>query len=117
MNKGIVGFLILLIFNYIILVFVVDYGNEDNGAYKTQIERLQDENSQLVKFNNQLDQEVAQLIESRDSLTAEIHVKATDRNNIKTERDEEMDNINELDNNELYSFFTNFKTDSINGQP
>lgn len=117
MNKGMIAFLVLLLFNYIALVFLFDNGGgEDSEAYKDKIEKLRDENTELKKVNLQLDKEVAQLTEDKDSLTTEISMKATEREYIKTERDETMDNINGMDNNELYGFFSNFKTDSLNGQ-
>lgn len=116
MIKQIIGFIILLVFNYIILEFVVDNGNDDNGTYKAQIEKLQKENAILLNANTQLDQEVAYLIDSKDSLTAEIQTNATLRKQIKIERDEKMDDISGMGNNELYDFFSNFRTDSTNGQ-
>ena len=117
MNKGIIAFLVLLIFNYLALVFLFDNGNSENSeAFKEQIEQLKNENEELKEANLQLDQEVADLTDDKDSLTAAIIIKATEREQIKTERDEKMDNINGMDNNELYGFFSNFKTDSLNGQ-
>ena len=117
MNKGIIAFILLLLFNYILLVFVFDYGNEtDNENYKERIEQLEDENQQLKIANNQLDQEVAQLTEEKDSLSSEIKKTATAREILRSERDETMDSIDGMDNNELYGFFSNFKTDRSDGQ-
>ncbi|MEQ8624481.1 MAG: hypothetical protein RJQ00_06485 [Vicingaceae bacterium] len=117
MNKGMIAFIVLLIFNYIALVFLFENGSSENSeAYKEQIEHLKEENEVLKEANLQLDQEVAVLTEEKDSLTTAITIKATAIEHIKTERDETMDNINGMDNNELYGFFSNFKTDSLNGQ-
>lgn len=117
MNKGVIAFILLLAFNYIILVFVVDYGDAPNVEdYKNKIEQLESENRQLKTLNSQLDQEVAQLTTEKDSLAAKIKIKATERELLKTKRDETMDNINGMDNNKLYSFFSNFKADSLNNQ-
>jgi len=117
MHKGKIAFLLLLVFNYIILVFVVDYGSEtDTEGYKVRIEQLQDENKQLKTNNSQLDQEVAHLTTEKDSLSTAISNKATEREQIKTKRDETMDDINGMDNHKLYGFFSNFKADGVNGQ-
>jgi cell division protein FtsB len=117
MNKGIIIFILLLVFNYLFLVFVFEFGSEvDTESYKDRIEQLENENRQLKSANSQLDQEVAQLTEEKDSLTSEIKITATAREILKSERDETMDRINGMDNNELYGFFSNFKTDGTDGR-
>ena len=118
MTKGKIAFILLLIFNYVILVFVLDFGStSDNTNYKNTIEILEEENRELKSANKKLDKEVAQLTLKADSLTAEIKIKATHREELKLKRDEKMDSISSMDNDKLYSFFTEFKTDSLTSKP
>lgn len=115
MNKGIIAFCLLLVFNYLALTLIFDYGEGlDDENYQQQIEQLDRENEALKKANLQLDKEVAVLMEEKDSLSDVIEQSATERETLKIERDEKMDSINGMDNDELYGFFSNFKTDSLN---
>lgn len=117
MNKGIIAFCLLLVFNYLALVVIFDYGDQSGDEkYQQQIEQLNHENEELKNANLQLDKEVAKLIGEKDSLSATIEKNATERETLKIERDEKMDSINGMDNDELYGFFSNFKTDSLNSQ-
>lgn len=117
MHKGIIGFLIFLVFNYIILVFVVDYSSSDDSKnYKEELKTLKNRNQQLKSKNATMHLKITELKETNVGLKAKLKVEKQITTQIKTERDEKVDDIDGMDNNGLYGFFSNFKTDSINGQ-
>ncbi len=117
MSKGIIAFILFLVFNFIVLVFVVDYGSSaDNDSYERELTSLKDENKQLKSINATIDLELTVLDQSNDSLRSALKVENEITAQIKIERDEKMDDINGMDNNELYGFFSNFKTDRANGR-
>lgn len=117
MHNRIIGFLVFLVFNYIILVFVVDYNSSsDSEIYKEELKSLKIQNAQLKSANATMDKEITELQVTNVGLNAKLKVEKQVTTQIKKERDEKVDDIDWMDNNELYGFFSNFKTDSINGR-
>jgi len=117
MSKGTLRFILFLVFNYIILVFVVDYGSSDDSTnYQSELSILKDKNKQLKAVNTKMGLEIMELEKSNVNLLSELKVEKGVTIQIKTKRDEKVDDISGMDNNELYGFFSNIKTDSINGQ-
>jgi len=115
MSKGKIAFILLMVFNFIVLVFVVDFDGSAEG-YKQELSKLRDENLQLKSINSKLDLEILELTTFNDRIISELKVEKEITTLIKRERDEKLDDIDGMDNSELYGFFSNFKTEGVNTQ-
>ena len=117
MSKGKIAFILLMVFNFIVLVFLVDFdGSAEDEGYKQELSKLRDENLQLKSINSKLDLEILELTTFNDRIISELKIEKEITTLIKRERDEKLDDIDGMDNSELYGFFSNFKTEGVNSQ-
>ncbi len=111
MNKWVIGYLVTLISFYLIMVFVVDYGSEtDHSIIQDKVEELEQNSIELREENKRLDLKIEDLQEQTDSLNESIEVVELEQSLIKEKRDEKINSVDGMDNDELYRFFTDFKT-------
>ena len=116
MSKGKIAFILLMVFNFIVLVFVVDFdGSAEDEGYKQELSKLRDENLQLKSINSKLDLEILELTTFNDRIISELKVEK-EITTFMSRSDEKLDDIDGMDNSELYGFFSNFKTEGVNSQ-
>lgn len=112
MNKATKAFILFLIATYLTLVFVLDYGSDnENSNYKEKIEQLETKNKLLQAKNEEIDAKVNVLDQNYDSLNLAIIEVEEIKTQLKEEKNEKINRVNGMDHNELYSFFANFKTE------
>lgn len=112
MNKWMIGFLVALVGFYLIMVFVVDYGSDSSSSViQHKVEELETKSEILKEENKMLDLKIESLEETTDSLSESIAIVELEQSLIKEKRDEKISSIDDMDNNELFNFFTDFKTE------
>lgn len=84
----------------------------EERKYQDEVEKLHKKNDSLQKQNILYDYELVRSQMKIDSLQYQFNKQQEKIQILKTKRDEKVNRIDSLNTNELYLFFTNFKTGS-----
>lgn len=109
---------VLLLWLMTILGFVWYWSSQDrsvnpNPNYEQTIKKLEQQNDSLLTINKGLQVQIADQLEKQEDIKEELKKRKKDLEQLKYRKSEKIRAIGNYDNDELYRFFAEFKTDSL----